>query len=295
MVQVILLADPADLRGDAAAMFGKLPMPAVVVRSSEDLQSERVRISLAADLYLDAILGTGFKPPVSGLYADAIAMLNASQAPVVAVDIPSGADADAMGPQTGIIARADSIVTFTAAAAGACFQCAHRWTDLRGRDRFSARGDRFVSATECDHGPRFRAADRASSGGIEQRELRARVGGWRIGRQGGVGGDGRDVRAASRSGAGDGGDAEVCAADGCRISSGTDDRAFGGNACGDDCSGRRSATLDALVKGKSVLAIGPGISRYSETSELVRTMVSKIDVPIVLDADGLNAFEGRDE
>ena len=50
----------------------------------------------------------------AGLYAEAIAFLNASQVPVVAVDIPSGADADAMGPQQGTIARADSIITFTA-------------------------------------------------------------------------------------------------------------------------------------------------------------------------------------
>jgi NAD(P)H-hydrate epimerase len=51
--------------------------------------------------------------------------------------------------------------------------------------------------------------------------------------------------------------------------------------------------LDALIKGKSVLAIGPGISQFPETSELVRTLVSKVEVPIVLDADGLNAFDGR--
>src|SRR5258706_14986199 len=40
--------------------------------------------------------------------------MNASKVPVVAVDIPSGADADAIGPQAGTIARADAIVTFTA-------------------------------------------------------------------------------------------------------------------------------------------------------------------------------------
>ena len=66
-VQVILLADPADLRGDAAVMFGKLPGAAVVLRSSEELKSERVRPSMQGDLYLDAVLGTGFKPPVSGV------------------------------------------------------------------------------------------------------------------------------------------------------------------------------------------------------------------------------------
>jgi NAD(P)H-hydrate epimerase len=51
--------------------------------------------------------------------------------------------------------------------------------------------------------------------------------------------------------------------------------------------------LGELAKGKSVLAIGPGISRFPETSELVRTLVNQSDVPIVLDADGLNAFDGR--
>src|SRR6202167_6410623 len=59
-VQVILLASPSDLRGDAALMFAKLPAAAMAVHSSDDLKSDGVRLSLPADLYLDAILGTGF-------------------------------------------------------------------------------------------------------------------------------------------------------------------------------------------------------------------------------------------
>jgi NAD(P)H-hydrate epimerase len=51
--------------------------------------------------------------------------------------------------------------------------------------------------------------------------------------------------------------------------------------------------IETLIKGKSVLAIGPGISQFAETSELVRVLVAKVSVPIVLDADGLNAFAGR--
>ena len=54
----------------------------------------------------------------------------------------------------------------------------------------------------------------------------------------------------------------------------------------------RAKRLNELAKGKSVVAIGPGISRVPETSELVRSLVRKCH-PIVLDADGLNAFEGR--
>jgi NAD(P)H-hydrate epimerase len=52
------------------------------------------------------------------------------------------------------------------------------------------------------------------------------------------------------------------------------------------------AHIDDLVKGKTVLAVGPGISRHEETSEFVRTVVQKYAMAMVVDADGLNAFEG---
>lgn len=51
--------------------------------------------------------------------------------------------------------------------------------------------------------------------------------------------------------------------------------------------------LDALVKGKTVLAVGPGISRHPDTAAFVRGVIRKYDLRIVLDADGLNAFEDR--
>jgi NAD(P)H-hydrate epimerase len=51
--------------------------------------------------------------------------------------------------------------------------------------------------------------------------------------------------------------------------------------------------LDKLLDGKTVLAIGPGIGTVPETAELVRTLVNGRHLPVVLDADGLNAFDGR--
>jgi NAD(P)H-hydrate epimerase len=51
--------------------------------------------------------------------------------------------------------------------------------------------------------------------------------------------------------------------------------------------------IETLVQGKTVLAVGPGISRNPETAKLVRSLVSKCEIPVVLDADGLNAFEGH--
>ena len=50
--------------------------------------------------------------------------------------------------------------------------------------------------------------------------------------------------------------------------------------------------IDELAQGKSVLAIGPGISRNPQTADLVRSLIASLQAPTVLDADGLNAFEG---
>jgi NAD(P)H-hydrate epimerase len=50
-----------------------------------------------------------------------------------------------------------------------------------------------------------------------------------------------------------------------------------------------------LAENKTVLAIGPGISRNEETAEVVRRIVFGAETAVVLDADGLNAFEGRSE
>ena len=49
--------------------------------------------------------------------------------------------------------------------------------------------------------------------------------------------------------------------------------------------------LDSLLE-RTTLAIGPGISRNSETAEFVRAIVKRGDTSLVVDADALNAFEG---
>jgi ADP-dependent NAD(P)H-hydrate dehydratase / NAD(P)H-hydrate epimerase len=49
--------------------------------------------------------------------------------------------------------------------------------------------------------------------------------------------------------------------------------------------------LDLLLERKTVVAIGPGISRHPETVEFVRAAVTRYSTPMVLDADALNAFE----
>jgi hydroxyethylthiazole kinase-like uncharacterized protein yjeF len=291
-VQVILLADPAGLRGDAAVMFAKLPGGAIVVHSSEELKSERVQSSLEADLYLDAMLGTGFKPPVSGLYATAIAVMNASGIPVIAVDIPSGADADAMGPHAGTIARADAIVTFTAPRPAHVFSLLTAGPTVVAE--IGSPEEAIVSALQLNvitardvepmTGPRLAESNKGSYGHVL-------VVGGSLGKAGSVAMAGM---AALRAGAG--------------LSTVATPKSVLGTVAGfypelmteplpeTDAGTISTSALDRIAelgKGKSVLAIGPGISRDPQTAELVRRLVAQPEVPMVVDADGLNAFEGR--
>jgi NAD(P)H-hydrate epimerase len=57
-------------------------------------------------------------------------------------------------------------------------------------------------------------------------------------------------------------------------------------------AGSALTKLLPLVKGKSAVAVGPGLSRDSATTWVIREFVRACEVPLVLDADGLNAFEG---
>jgi len=291
-VQVVLLADPSELKGDAAEMYRKLPVAAAIVRSGDELKSERVQSALAADLYLDAILGTGFKPPVSGLYADAIEIMNAAQAPVVAVDIPSGADADAISTQQGIVARANSIVTFTAP------RPAHVFSPLiKGPTCVAGIGspeEAIVSSlqlnviTARDFAPLIAPRPAESNKGNYGHVL---VVGGALGKAGAAAMAGM---AALRAGAGlstvataksvlatvAGFHPEVMTEPLAETKAGT-------------ISSDAAERLEELAKGKTVLAIGPGISRDADTASLVRRLVTKSPTTIVLDADGLNAFEGH--
>jgi ADP-dependent NAD(P)H-hydrate dehydratase / NAD(P)H-hydrate epimerase len=291
-VRLLLLAAPAELRGDAAEMFGKLSLSPVIALSSEDLKSEQARGVFDSDVLLDAILGTGFRPPVSPLYAEAIAALNARRAPVVAVDIPSGVDADVMGEQTGAVARADAIVTFTAP------RPAHVFGNLTpGPTIIAPIGspeEAIVSSLQLNLiaprdfarliGPRPAASNKGNFGHVL-------VIGGSLGKAGSVAMAGM---AALRAGAG----LSTVATPRSALATVAGfhpeimTEPLYENAEGSIARGALGA-IDQLAVGKTVLAIGPGISRVPETSELVREMMAKYEMPMVLDADGLNAFEGQ--
>lgn len=295
VVEVLLLASPVDLRGDALAMFERLPLRPIALQTQQQLQAESSRSLANCDLIVDAILGTGFQPPVKGLYADAIAAMNSSGKPVVAVDIPSGADSNAMSEQTADgIARTDAIVTFTAP------RPAHVFGNLtRGPIVIAPIGsppEAIVSnldlelTTPRDIAALFAPRPRDSNKGMYGHVL---IVGGSLGKSGAAAMAGM---AALRSG--------------CGLSTVATPASALGNVAGfaaelmteplpeTDAGCIAIGTIDSglfgqLVKPIDVVAIGPGIGRNNETAEFVHQAVRQIKVPLVLDADGLNAFQGH--
>ena len=292
-VQVLLLADPSELKGDAAEMYKQLAN-AVIVKSPEELDREPARSVFECKLLIDAILGTGFKPPVTGLYAQAIARVNTSSSLVVAVDIPSGADADSLEEQTGTIVRANAVVTFTAPRPAHAFGGSTWGTVLVSpigsppQAIVSKEKINLISAGDIAPlvAPRAVSANKGSFGHVL-------VIGGSVGKAGAVAMAGM---AALRAGAGlstvatpksvlptvAGFHPEV-------MTEALEETEIGSVS-------KRALSyghVDAIVKGKTVLAVGPGISRHKETVEFVRSAVKKFTAPTVLDADGLNAFEGH--
>lgn len=299
-VRLLLLADPAELKGDAAENFRRLPQ-------SDESQNysggpryaffvgwgfSESKFVFQSDILIDAILGSGFRPPVHGIYAQAIAKLNSTTAPCIAIDIPSGADAEIMGHQTGSVARADAIVTFSAP------RPAHIFGNLTSGPLIIAligSPDEAIQSslnlnvtTPKDIAPLMGPRPRDSNKGMYGHVL---VVGGSIGKTGAA------VMAgfsALRMGAG----LVTVATPRSALSTVA---SFHPELMTEPLAETDAGTISVeslkafehIAEKKTVLAIGPGISRDPSTEEFVRTVVQQSQTPIVLDADGLNAFEGR--
>lgn len=293
-VRVLLLADPKELRGDAAENFKKLPVSsgALAFAVLKGWGSKDANCVFTCDILIDAILGSGFRPPVTGVYAEAIEKINSATAPVIAVDIPSGADSDVFGDQSGAVARADAIVTFTAP------RPAHVFGNLTygptmifpiGSPEEAIKSSLDLNLiTSKDVAPLLAPRPRNSNKGMYGHAL---VIGGSLGKAGAAAMAGFS---ALRAGAG-----LVTVATAKSVLPTV--AGFHPELMTEPLQETADGTiaLDALrsieliAEKKTVVAIGPGISRNNETAELVRKIVSEAATAIVLDADGLNAFEGR--
>ncbi len=118
---VVLVGDKAKLRGEAAVNFAVLGKIGIAVCEAGANAAARIaEAARGADLVVDALLGTGLTGTVREPFLSAIAEINSSGAggkPVLAIDIPSGLDADT-GRPLGAAVRATATVTFVAAKKG---------------------------------------------------------------------------------------------------------------------------------------------------------------------------------
>ncbi len=119
-VRVVWLAEPDRLRGDAATQWQILARSGIPQSawSTEATTPAALDTLLAdADWAIDALLGTGLTRPVTGPLLCAIEALNRSGKPVLALDLPSGLDADT-GQPLGAAVRATATATFVAPKLG---------------------------------------------------------------------------------------------------------------------------------------------------------------------------------
>ena len=128
-VKILLFGKPEELTGDAAGNYHILIKAGLPVQNVElhPFDGEKLRRELAAaEWIVDALFGTGLAGPVRPPFDDVIAAINARSARVLAVDIPSGLDADT-GQSLGPAVRADHTATFVGLKKGFVNPAAQEW------------------------------------------------------------------------------------------------------------------------------------------------------------------------
>ncbi|HKW74993.1 MAG TPA: NAD(P)H-hydrate dehydratase, partial [Terriglobales bacterium] len=295
---VVLAAGPQELRGDAAEMFKRLQVEPLWITKEESFQRAEVQQALRAELIIDAILGTGFKPPIKGVAARAVQAINSAQGVAVAIDLPSGTDADSNEPpeNRSNFVHADAIVSFTAPKPALLFG-----NLTEGPIAIASIGspEKIVAQVSTLHEDVLTATGFKSFSIPRQRDANKGDFGHVLVIGGSVGKSGAAAMAgisALRSGAGL---VTVACPKSVQPVIAVSAPELMTEPLPETSEGTISllalAGREQLMKGKSVVVIGPGISRNPETAEFVRDLVSVCSVSMVIDADGLNAFEGRAE
>ncbi len=293
-VTTILLGAPEGIKGDAAEAWRELNNPAHgaihVATSAGDLAL--LKNALTADLIVDAVLGTGFKPPMKGLALDALEWLRGSAAPVLAVDLPSGWPADETAATvTGAVFPADAVVTFTAPKPAHVFaQLTRQWDQpvvvapIGSPDEaiVSALGLRWAgSALALVQAPRAAAANKGNYGHVL-------VVGGSVGR---TGAPAMASLAALRAGAGlvtaavPAPVVPLVAAVAPELMTWPLEASLTGGIAAENAA---ADALSALTERKTVLAIGPGLGLRGETIAFAAALLRATTMPVVIDADALN-------
>ncbi len=248
------------------------------------------RVLARADVVVDAIFGTGFHGVAEGAWRAAIEALLGSAVPTVSVDIPSGVDG-ATGAVEGVAVRADLTVTFGAVKTGCVLlPGAERAGTIRvvdigfADDLVPHRAGLIEPADVVAMLPSREADGHKRRSGV----LLVVAGSRRM-----TGAPALIARAAARMGAGL---VTVAAPDDVlrAVQAHVTEAVFLPLPRTSD-GGVSGAALDPALEAAGAadaIAIGPGLGRDEDTAAFVRDLVVRSPVPVVLDADGLNAFEG---
>ena len=289
-VQVFLAAARQELTGDPAANLHRLEEAGIVVTEVSDLEPV-VRACCGASLVLDALLGTGLSGKVRGLPGKLIEALNDCGARVLAVDVPSGLDADS-GEPLGLAVRAAETVTMGLPKIGLFL---YPGMDYAGRVTVADIG---FPADLVEQSPSV--ADLIDPSWVRmilpRRPPSAHKGTF-----------GRVLIIAGSVGMT--GAACLCAQGALRVGAGL--VTVGCPASVNDIlevklteamtfplpetytrtlDTRALALILELAQEASVVAIGPGVSREPETAVLVRRLTARVEKPLVIDADGISAL-----
>ncbi|RNC67830.1 MAG: NAD(P)H-hydrate dehydratase [Desulfuromonadales bacterium] len=294
-VRTIVLALRDDIGGDARVNLDRLDPSTVSYSPPPAGLAPFVAEIEQATIIVDALFGTGLASEVTGAHAEAIEIMNGCHRPVIAVDIPSGVDAGS-GALLGMATNADFTVTFACAKLGhVLYPGAERCGELRIVDI----GIPQQVADDAD-GYDFIDGDAA------RRLIRRRD------RQDHKGSFGHCLVIAGSTGKT--GAAAMAANSALRAGSGLITLAVPASLNAilevkttevmtlplpDEGQGfiteQAAPLIAAATKGKSSVALGPGLSWNPATAVLVRHLVSEIDQPLVVDADGLNALSEEPE
>lgn len=291
LCDTFLLGNPQDLRGDAAANFTLLTALGYRVQSLQAV--DELPALTGVDFVIDALLGTGVRGSLTGLLADAVRHLNQSGRPILAVDLPTGMNADT-GAVAGPCIRAALTVTFGARKTGLLFSPAREYAgELHVADiGFPASAFQHAACNTYWLAPEMMQA------WLPQRPRDAfknRVGQILvIAGSTGFGGAARlTATAALRAGAG----LVVLAAPQSLLSSLEAATAEVIKLPLPEQDGKIAPggfeLLAERLSWADVVALGPGLGVAPGTSELVKKILATYDKTLVLDADGLNVLAGE--
>jgi hydroxyethylthiazole kinase-like uncharacterized protein yjeF len=293
---VLLLASKKELKGDAALNAGIVDKIGITIKEimSARYWGANKKILSKATVLVDAIFGTGLTSPATGLYATVIQDINKSKAFTVAVDIPSGLSSDTFAI-IGPCVKADLTVSLAAAKVAHVFPPAEDCVgELKIGDisvpPYLFEDEKFkLEMVEKERiRPYFERRKKATHKGTYGHLLML------SGSVGKTGAAAMAGKAALKMGAGlvTAGVPKSCLPIVARSMMELMTEPLPETDKG-TLSVEALPEILRLLEEKDALMLGPGISTHESTKELILSLLTRLRIPVVLDADALNILASK--